>query len=507
MLVNLFMHIFKQGKIFFITISCIFVLLPQSSQAAGKNLDINVHPLAFTAEHNLIVSENSERYKIPWEWEAITPTYDYAFSTPGFYDPSRPLEIKIHYPQKNDRLKQVFSFDFLSNVWRPVPSVDNPQKQYVSITSDATNAWLIVLAKPEVMTIGDASWYKFKEGLFAASPDFPRGTVLRVHNLNNGKFVDVTVNDYGPDRKIHPDRVIDLDRVAFEKIAPLGAGLTKVRIEVLQEVPGSSVQPVVQITNIPEINSASAIVIKEDSGEVLFSKNENKVVPIASLTKLVAIKTFLDTKPDLKKVVTYKKQDEDKNLTYGDYKPWELARLRVVEGDTLTIENLLYSSLMGSANNAVETLLRVSGLSRTEFINRMNQIVKDWGAKNTRFIEPTGLSKNNVSSAYDYAIISKEVLKNAMIAKISITRNYSFSTINTNRQHNLNNTNSLLRNSAYELSGSKTGYIDEAGYCLTTRAKTNQGNIIIVQLNAKNRVDSFSDNEKLIRFSNLTSSR
>ena len=498
---------FKCRKIIFVFSFIMLSFTLEASQAAGRNLQIDVHPLAFTREYNLIVSENSERYKIPWEWEAITPTYDYAFSTSGFYDPSRPLEIKIHYSQKNNRLKQIFSFDFLSNVWRPVPSIDNPQEQYVSMTTDATNAWLIVLAKPEVMTEGDASWYKFREGLFAASPDFPRGTVLRVHNLNNGKFVDVTVNDYGPDRKIHPDRVIDLDRVAFEKIAPLSAGLAKVRIELLQEAPGSQIKPIQQITDIPEINSSSAIVIKESSGEVLFSKNENQIVPIASLTKLVAAKVFLDTKPDLKKIVTYSRQDEEQNLKYCDCQAWELARLRVVHGDTLTIENLLYSALIGSANNATETLLRVSGLSRVEFINRMNQIVYDWGAKNTKFIEPTGLSENNVSSAFDYAIISKEVLKDATIAKISSTRSYSFTTINTKRQHNLSNTNQLLRNNNYELSGSKTGYIDEAGYCLMTRAKTNQGNVIIVQLNAKTRADSFSDNEKLIRFSNLTSSR
>ncbi len=493
-------------KIYFVSLFCFLILLPKVSKAAISDFNISAHDLAFTDEHHLIISENSEKYKIPWEWEAITPTYDYTFSTKGFYDPSYPLEIKIHYAEKNDRLKQIFSFDFLSNVWRPVKTVDNPQEQYVSMTTDATSAWLIVLAKPEVMTVGNASWYKFKEGLFAASPDFPRGTTLRVYNLNNNKFVDVTVNDYGPDRKIHPDRVIDLDRVAFEKIAPLSAGLTKVRIELLK-LATTKVSAIPQTTDSPEITSTSAIVMQESNGKILFSKNQNQIAPIASLTKLIAAKVFLETKPDLKKVVEYSDQDDAQNLKYCDCEAWELARLRVDNGETLTIENLLYSSLVGSANNAIETLVRVSGLSRSDFMSNMNKIVLSWGAQNTKFIDPTGLSKNNVSSAYDYAIISKEVLKDPLIVKISTTKNYSFATINTKKQHNLVNTNQLLKNSNYELNGSKTGYIDESGYCLMTRTKTSQGNVLIVQLNSKTRVDSFNDNEKLIRFSNLTLSR
>ncbi len=482
----------------YLILALLFLFGPLAVSAATSGLDIKKQPLAFTSEPTLIISENHEKFRIPWEWDTLTPAYEYSFINGGLYDPSRPLEIKISYPKKSDRLKQIFSFDFLSGVWRPVETKDNPAEQYVSMTTDATSAWLVVLAKPEVMTSGKASWYKFKEGLFAASPDFPRGTVLRVHNVANKKFVDVTINDYGPDRAIHPDRVIDLDRVAFAKIASLGAGIIDVRIEVIKEVPTAAAKTAAQLQATPNVTASSAIVMLEDSGKVLFSKNDNQIAPLASLTKLVAIKTFLDTKPDLSKVVTYKKQDEDYNHKYC--KPWESARLRVVEGETMTVEDLVYSTLVGSANNAIESLVRVSGLKRDDFINKMNETVKSYGAKATKFVEPSGLSPDNVSSVYDYAIITKELFKHPLIQKISTTKTYSFTTINTKKPHKLTNTNQLLKSASYAITGSKTGYLDEAGYCLMTRVKTPQGNMIIVNFGSKSKADNFSDNEQLIRY-------
>lgn len=76
--------------------------------------------------------------------------------------------------------------------------------------------------------IGLASWYSYRGGLFAASTKFKKGSVLRVVNPANGKHVDVVVNDYGPSKRRYPNRIIDLDRVAFKKIAYLGAGVINI---------------------------------------------------------------------------------------------------------------------------------------------------------------------------------------------------------------------------------------------------------------------------------------
>lgn len=488
----------------FIVKTAIFLLITVFSfssvgQAiASPTLNINYHEMAFTAPVTLSISPLSQADNLPWEWEALTPAYDYSFSTAGFYDPSRPLEIKISYAAKNNYFKQIFSFDKMANVWRPLLTTDNPVGQYVTARTDSTSGRLIVLANPELMTVGTASWYKFKNGLFAASPDFVKGTILRVHNLDNGKFVDVTINDWGPERDKHPDRVIDLDKVAFAKIASPSAGLVNVKIEPLKIIVPEIKKEIPQVSSELSLTASSAVIMLEKDSRILWGKNENSVSPLASLTKLVAAKVFLDTKPTLNKVVTYKTQDEKYNHEYC--KPWESAKLTVVEGETMTLENLLYSALVGSANNAVETLVRYSGLKRADFIARMNQMVKDWGALDTKFVEPTGLSPDNVSSPRDYAIITKEVFNNPLLKKISITPKYTFSTINTKKSHTIRNTNKMIAAASYDIVGSKTGYLDEAGYCLMTRVSTPQGNLISINFGSASSAASLLDNEQMIRY-------
>jgi D-alanyl-D-alanine endopeptidase (penicillin-binding protein 7) len=476
----------------------IFLFLAPFGADAAAELKIDYQAAAFTAPVSLEINSSVDDTALPWEWHPLSPVYNYSFKTGGFYDPSRPLTLKIYYAEDNHDLKQIFSYDFMAKVWRPLLTHDFPREKYVVAETDATSGRLILLSDPAVMTVGRASWYKFKNGLFAASPDFAKGTILRVHNLDNDRFVDVTVNDWGPERDKFPDRVIDLDYVAFQKIASPSAGVAAVKIEPLKTVVPAIKQVVPQITDELNITASSAVIMLEKDNQVLWGKNEKSVSPLASLTKLVAVKVFLDTRPTLNQVVSYKYQDEKYNYEYC--KPWESARLKVSEGETMTLEDLLYSALVGSANNAVETLVRSSGLSRSAFIAKMNETVKNWGAVNTRFVEPTGLSPDNVSSPLDYAIITKEVFNNPLIKKISTTLRYTFKTVNTKKSHTLTNTNKLLKTNTYDLIGSKTGYLDEAGYCLMTRIKTSAGNLIAVNLGSTSKENNFLDNENLLRY-------
>ena len=444
------------------------------------------------------ISTSSVATNTPWEWQAISPVYNYSFDNPSLYDPSKPMTVKINYSKVNNYLKQIFVLDDLSQIWEPLLTKDYPDKRYAVASTTSTSGQLAILSNQDILTVGTASWYKYKNGLFAASPDFPKGSVLRVTNLDNGKFVDVTINDFGPERSKHPDRVVDLDKVAFQKIASTRDGLIKVKVEPLKVVQPLINKSQLQFSSVPTISASSAVILRESDGSIIWGKNENKISPLASLTKLIAIRTFLDLRPSLDKIVTYKVQDEKYNYLYC--RPGESAKLTVKDGDTLTIEDLIYSALVGSANNAVETLVRVSGLSRPDFIARMNQNVKDWGAKNTSFIEPTGLSPKNVSSPYDYAIITRELFTSPLLKKISTAASYSFKTINTKQLHKIKNTSELVRNAQYSIVGSKTGYLDEAGHCLMTRVATPQGNLIVVDFGSKSSTSNFYDNEQLIRF-------
>jgi D-alanyl-D-alanine endopeptidase (penicillin-binding protein 7) len=231
---------------------------------------------------------------------------------------------------------------------------------------------------------------------------------------------------------------------------------------------------------------------------VLWGKNQEAVSPLASLSKIVAIRVFLDTRPSLNKVVTYKKQDENYNYQYCS--PSEAARVKLADGDQVTINDLVYSALVGSANNAVESLVRVSGLSRNDFIKKMNETVQAWGATSTFFVEPTGLSPDNVSSPHDYAIITKEVFTNPLLQKITTTAAYTFTTRNTKQKHTIRNTDQLVQAKTYSLIGSKTGYLDEAGYCLMTRIKAPQGNLIVVNFHSTSKAANFTDNAQLIAY-------
>ena len=458
-------------------------VLASGTDAVKLNL-----PASIIAEDGVVVP--------PWEYEALTPIYQINVD-PGLIEAGKTYPISISYPVANNNYKKAFYFDSAKKVWQPLPTTDNPKTKTVKVDVPLSSVRLAVFSHLSILTVGKASWYNHKGGLFAASPDFAKGSTLRVYNTDNNKFVDVIVNDYGPERNTHPTRVVDLDKAAFKKIAATSAGTINVRIEVLKSLSPNLNQALAPATE-PTITATSAVVVREADGKILWNKDGYKVTPLASLTKIVAAQVFLDTRPTLTKVVTYKKQDEDYNYKYC--KPGESAKLKVKDGETMTLQDLLYSALVGSANNAVESLVRNSGLTRDEFVDRMNSKVNAWGATSTSFFEPTGLSEKNVSSPADYAIITRQALANPIIKKISTTTKYSFSTINTKIKHTINNTDQLVTANKFNIIGSKTGYLNEAGYCLMTRVKTSNGNLIIVNFGSTSKANNFSDNEKLIKY-------
>ncbi len=435
-----------------------------------------------------------------------------------------------------------------------------------AITTATTSASTTInTATSSTAIIGKASWYNHKTGFFAASTIFPIGQKVRVHHILSGKFIDVVINDYGPDPKIHPDRVIDLQKEAFSSLATLGTGVITVRLEPLSQTTTEPIKIITTTTttttttatikpastttikrdlkkeqqalkkftqeykrlpknkadwdlinklayststiktttdfksvSLNNTEAAAAIVLDANNNQVLWQKNAQEIVPIASLTKMVAIKTFLDTKPNLNKTVTYSQKDEQEITKYCSLS--EAALLRLKDGDQVKLKDLVYSALVGSANNAVESLVRLSGLSRTDFIKKMNANVKKWGATNTKFVEPTGLSTDNVSTAKDYALILKNTSQDATIKKISTTAQYKFTTINTKKAHTIKNTNKLLREGQFELQSSKTGYLVEAGHCLAMAAqnKITKQKFIVVTLGSSSWNKSYQAASQLL---------
>lgn len=449
------------------------------------------------------IKKVDEAMDLPWQLDKLSEIYQYEFLNQAAYDGKKPLMVEIKYNQASNYLKQIYFYDKNYSSWRPLVCQEIFAKSLLRCEISFSFARLAIFSNPNVLAVGKASWYSYKKGDFTASPDFPKGSKLRVYNIDSGKFVDVVVNDFGPERRLHPDRVVDLEKTAFKKIAGSQQGIINVRVELLslgvkgERLFGLSDQGA---KNEPVVTAKSAVLINEQTGDILWQKNATSTRPLASLTKLVAIRVFLDTRPSLNRVVAYSVKDEEYNYEYVNNK-WESAKIKLNDGDTLTTEDLLYSALVGSANNAIETLVRTSGLTRPEFIQNMNELVMSWGAVSTHFIEPTGLSPLNVSSALDYAIISKEVYTHPIIQKASTMSKYKFITLNTKKAHTITNTDKLLEVSDLNITGSKTGYLNEAQYCLMARAAAKNGSqVIAVVMGASSREKSFAETEELLQY-------
>jgi len=217
----------------------------------------------------------------------------------------------------------------------------------------------------------------------------------------------------------------------------------------------------------PSIQAETAIAIDARTGKVLYELNADKEWWIASLTKMMTALVFLETDPDFDEVVAYSSEDD----TYG-------GRLYVVDGETMTIRDLFYSMLVGSANNAANTIARVTGMTRDEFVIAMNQKAADLSLTNTIFGDPSGLSLDNRSTVTDYAKFMQTATDNFEILQATTTPVYSFTTINIGSPHSIKNTNKLL-DSGYYFLASKTGYLDESKYNFTSKVRNEDGDEII----------------------------
>ncbi|MCR4313663.1 MAG: septal ring lytic transglycosylase RlpA family protein [Candidatus Uhrbacteria bacterium] len=156
------------------------------------------------------------------------------------YDGTDFFFLEIKYPQEEQDAdflhgrRRIYFFNGVSGFWEELPSTDRPQTNSVQALIHLPYARLAIFEE-EIPEVGEASWYGYMGCDCAASPDYPKGSSLLVTNVSDPtKSVTVTVNDYGPDRSVHHDRIIDLDKVAFGKLASLGSGLIDVRVSLLQ---------------------------------------------------------------------------------------------------------------------------------------------------------------------------------------------------------------------------------------------------------------------------------
>jgi len=142
---------------------------------------------------------------------------------------------QISFEKDTNFDRAIWILDLEKNTWQRIKSYNYFDSQTVVGNLKKTSAIIAILKSNQLMTEGRASWYKYKGCDCAASPDYPKGTKLKVTNTANGKSVVVTINDWGPERDLFPNRVIDLDVTAFKKIANKRLGTCAVKVELFTE--------------------------------------------------------------------------------------------------------------------------------------------------------------------------------------------------------------------------------------------------------------------------------
>ena len=239
-------------------------------------------------------------------------------------------------------------------------------------------------------------------------------------------------------------------------------------------------QPVPVRGRGPVMRCEAALIIDNLNNQILLTQNALEKRSIASLTKLLTSLVFVESGVDLSSVVELTKEDA-----------YESSRSKLRPGDKLTLRDFLYAALVSSDNRAARVLARSAGVSKDAFVARMNDRARELGMDSTSVVEPTGLSQENVSNARDCALLLNSALKNPLLRQIASTPETTVQCVNRRRPYHLVNTNRLLRG-GFQFVGSKTGYIDAAGWCIAARSAARDGHdVTVVVLGAPSNTNRF----------------
>lgn len=235
-----------------------------------------------------------------------------------------------------------------------------------------------------------------------------------------------------------------------------------------------------------DLKSSVALVVDQETDQVLFSKNSSAVLPIASITKLMTALVVLEAGLPLEERLTITQEDVDTEKGSG-------SRLRV--GTTLSRGEMLNLALMSSENRAAHALGRTFPGGMDAFVPHMNKKAQTLGMEHTTYVEPTGLSSRNQSTANDLSLLVREVSRHELIRELS-TRQQARVAVGP-RQMEFRNTNALVRNPAWDIGVQKTGYISEAGRCVVMQAQLAGRKLIMVLLDSAGRYSRVGDAERI----------
>lgn len=247
----------------------------------------------------------------------------------------------------------------------------------------------------------------------------------------------------------------------------------------------------------PRINGTSYVLLDSQSGDVLMGRNIHDRLEPASTTKIMTVLLALENLDP----------EQTINITTPMYEPIPegYQKLGITDGEQVLARDLIYASLLMSANDAALALAIAVGGSENEFLNMMNERAAEIGCTDTHFTTSYGLADiNNVTSAYDLALILQEAISNPEFCEISTTFQYTMTATNVySDTRDIVNANRFISTQEFAYDyyiGGKTGYTDSAGYTLASAAKKNDRQLIGVILGSTGSEQRYSDMIDLFEF-------
>jgi D-alanyl-D-alanine endopeptidase (penicillin-binding protein 7) len=233
-----------------------------------------------------------------------------------------------------------------------------------------------------------------------------------------------------------------------------------------------------------DLKSSVAFVIDQDTDQVLLSKNSSAVLPIASITKLMTALVVVEAGLPL-----------DERLTIDNADVVGANRSRLAVGTQMSRGDLLHLALMSSENRAAHALGRNFPGGLDAFVGAMNSKAQQLGMRDTRYVEPTGLSSDNQSSAIDLSMLVKAASDHSLIRELSTARDAQVAV--GARQVQYRNTNGLVSNPSWDIALQKTGYISAAGRCVVMQAELAGRKLIMVLLDSAGKYSRIGDAERI----------
>jgi len=245
------------------------------------------------------------------------------------------------------------------------------------------------------------------------------------------------------------------------------------------------------------LKSTSVLVKTQDGDRVLFAKNGDAVVPIASITKLMTAIVVLDAWLPPGELIAISKDDKD---------GLKGTQSRLQVGMKITRDDLLRLALMASENRAAAALARAYPGGASAFVAAMNQKAVELGMRKTRFVDGTGLSSANVSSARDLARLVSAAYRQPLIREYTTQIDHTVMLPRGGRI-GFRNSNRLVKNPGWEIGLSKTGYISEAGRCLVMQARIASTPVVIVLLDSWGKLTRVADANRIKKWIESNTSR